>query len=164
MVFLACCAAGIPWQGVKHDLSKYTPIEFFSSAKYYQGNRSPIDAEKEDKGYSLAWLHHKGRNRHHYEYWIDYLDDGGKPVVIPYKYVIEMVCDWIGAGKVYGGSSKWTRSKPLQFWKWKSRTAKIHPATALFLEYLLTGFESEGYAFLRNKTELKQRYNEIIMG
>lgn len=65
-------------QGLLHDLSKYSPIEFFTSAKYYQGTSSPIDAEKNDKGYSLAWLHHKGHNPHHWEYWVDNL--GPQPV------------------------------------------------------------------------------------
>lgn len=163
-VFLACCRAGIPWQGILHDLSKYSPAEFFSSARYYQGNRSPIDAEKEEKGYSLAWLHHRGRNRHHYEYWIDYLDDGGRALIIPYPFVLEMVCDWIGAGKVYGGKSPWDRSKPLQFWRWKSQTAKIHPATARLLDYLLCGFASEGYPFLRRRSAHQKRYAELIEG
>lgn len=162
LVFLACCGAGIPWQGILHDLSKYSPSEFFSSARYYQGNRSPIDAEKEEKGYSLAWLHHKGRNRHHYEYWIDYLDDGGRPLIIPYRFVLEMVCDWIGAGKVYGGRRAWNPSKPLQFWQWKSQRARIHPATAQLLDYLLVGFESGSYSFLRRRREHERRYEEII--
>ena len=45
-------------------------------AKYYQGNRSPNEIERREKGYSAAWLHHKGRNKHHLEYWIDYSPEG----------------------------------------------------------------------------------------
>ena len=67
-----CIKAGIFFQGLRHDLSKYTPTEFLPGAKYYAGTRSPNEVEREQKGYSAAWLHHKGRNRHHYEYWQDY--------------------------------------------------------------------------------------------
>ena len=54
-----------------HDLSKYSREEFWTGVRYYQGNRSPNAAERETVGFSKAWLHHKGRNKHHYEYWID---------------------------------------------------------------------------------------------
>ena len=67
-----CFMAGLYWQGLTHDLSKYTWPEFRVGAKYYQGTRSPNNAEREAIGYSTAWLHHKGRNKHHLEYWIDY--------------------------------------------------------------------------------------------
>ena len=67
-----CFAVGLYRQAILHDLSKYSPTEFLIGAKYYQGNRSPNNAEREAKGYSSAWLHHKGRNKHHFEYWLDY--------------------------------------------------------------------------------------------
>lgn len=79
-VFLNCCKAGMPIRGLCHDLSKYSKTEFNESVKYFQGNRSPIDACKEEKGYSMAWMHHKGRNPHHYEYWQDNFDKGGQPI------------------------------------------------------------------------------------
>ena len=60
-----CFLAGIPFQGLFHDLSKYSLTEFIPGAKYYLGDRSPNEAERAEKGYSAAWLHHKGRNRHH---------------------------------------------------------------------------------------------------
>ena len=71
-----CFRAGIYWQGICHDWSKYHPIEFWTGVRYYQeGKRSPNAYERETIGYSAAWLHHKGRNRHHYEYWIDLSSD-----------------------------------------------------------------------------------------
>ena len=69
-VIAHCAKAGILWQGLRHDLSKYSPTEFIPGVKYFQGTRSPNEAERELNGYSLAWMHHKGRNRHHFEYWI----------------------------------------------------------------------------------------------
>ena len=118
VVFRECAACGLIWQGLVHDLSKFSPAEFMPAARYFQGNRSPIEAEKEAIGYSDSWLHHKGRNKHHWEYWCDYNNDTGEvfPHKIPYRYVVEMICDWIGAGMVYSGE-KWTQSEPLTYYK-----------------------------------------------
>lgn len=92
---------GYFWQGIMHDMSKFSPVEFLSSAKYYTGTRSPIDNEKEDIGYSNAWLHHKGRNKHHWQYWTDFENDKCVPNQIPYNYLFEMAADIIGASKAY---------------------------------------------------------------
>ena len=57
------CKVVLSWiykQGLLHDLSKYSPTEFLVGCKFYQGTRSPNNAEREVKGYSAAWLHHKG--------------------------------------------------------------------------------------------------------
>ena len=70
-VLVYCFRCGLYRQGLVHDLSKYSFTEFIPGAKYCTGSRSPIYFERQDKGYSLAWLHHKGRNKHHPEYWID---------------------------------------------------------------------------------------------
>lgn len=116
-VFKECRACGIPIQGLLHDLSKFSFTEFLPSVKYFQGNRSPIDVEKERVGYSAAWLHHKSHNKHHWEYWTDFGNNGEIiSAKIPYKYIVEMICDWIGAGKVYS-SGKWTHSDPLDYYK-----------------------------------------------
>ena len=94
-----CYKAGILWQGLRHDLSKYSPEEFLKGCKYYQGTRSPHEAEREEYGFSYGWMHHKGRNKHHFEYWTDY-DLRTKlmtPVKMPLKYVKEMFCDRVAA-------------------------------------------------------------------
>ena len=113
-----CFKCGLYLQGLTHDLSKYAPVEFINGAKYYQGYRSPNNSEREHKGYSESWLHHKGRNRHHLEYWVDYRQEpdgtwvsevslaapesgGMVPVEMPRKYLVEMICDRIAASKVY---------------------------------------------------------------
>jgi hypothetical protein len=97
----ACFRSGLILQGILHDLSKYSPTEFTSSARYFQGDKSPIDAEKIAKGYSLAWQHHKGVNKHHWQYWTDFEDGELIVIEMPPKYLAEMFCDWIGAGKAY---------------------------------------------------------------
>ena len=136
-VFYFCCKAGIPWQGITHDLSKFSPVEFWESVKYYQGNRSPIDACKEENGYSMAWQHHKGRNPHHYEYWQDNFDNGGTPLKMPYKYALEMVCDYLGAGRAYMGKS-FTLDKEWQWWLGKcSKPIAMHPQTKKFVNDML---------------------------
>ena len=95
LVLRHCWRVGLYWQGLTHDLSKFSPVEFSAGAKYYQGNRSPNEIERREKGYSAAWLHHKGRNKHHLEYWIDYAADGSGMcgMKMPIQYVIEMFCD-----------------------------------------------------------------------
>lgn len=116
VVLKECAACGILWQGIIHDLSKFSIVEFASSARYFSGTRSPIEAEKEAIGYSTAWLHHKGHNKHHWEYWTDFDSEGNIVAYdIPDRYVIEMVCDWIGAGKVYS-KDKWTQHTPLEYY------------------------------------------------
>lgn len=133
-VFHYCCKAGIPWRGIKHDMSKFSPTEFWESVRYYQGNRSPIDACKEDKGYSKAWLHHKGRNRHHYEYWQDNFDKGGQPLQMPYKDAVEMLCDYLGAGRAYMGKD-FSYQKEWEWWLKKSaKPLAMHPQTKDFIE------------------------------
>ena len=120
-VFFFARKFNIGWQGFWHDMSKFSPCEFFESVKYYSGTRSPIDACKEDNGYSMAWLHHKGRNKHHYEYWQDDFDKGTKHLDIPKKYVIEMLCDFLGAGKAYNKDA--TFSTEYDWWVHKKVTA-----------------------------------------
>ena len=90
-VFRLSIKAGIPVRGFLHDFSKYSFTEFWESAKYYtDGKSSPITNCKRERGYSKAWLHHKGRNKHHHEYWYDYETTDEVPV-IPYKYTVEMI-------------------------------------------------------------------------
>lgn len=96
-----CFGIGLYKQGLLHDLSKYSPTEFWESVKYYQGTSSPIDASKAENGYSMAWFHHRGRNYHHYEMWQDDFDHGGKSLLMPYKYFAEMICDYLAAGRAY---------------------------------------------------------------
>lgn len=140
-----CFKAGIGFQGLFHDLSKYTPAEFISGAKYYQGSRSPNEMEREIYGYSPAWMHHKGRNRHHFEYWTDYNPQTKtvQPVKMPVKYVIEMFCDRVAASKIYQGKN-YTDEHPLQYFLRGKPRRVIHPETSDMLENLLTMLSIKG--------------------
>lgn len=151
-----CRRAGILWQGLRHDLSKYSPTEFLQGAKYWQGTRSPNDREREVKGYSDAWMHHKGRNRHHFEYWSDYspVDKIVRPVEMPLRYVAEMFCDRVAASKIYMGDS-YTDKSPLEYFERGKarRVGRIHEKTSDLIEKMLTVLAEEGeekaFAYIR---------------
>ena len=146
LVMRGCFRMGLIWQGLTHDLSKYSPTEFFAGVRYYQGNRSPNTAEREANGYSLAWMHHKGRNRHHFEYWTDYgvSGEGIIGVEMPKKYVAEMFCDRLAASKVYRGQD-FQPGDPYQFFQYgKKKRLLMHPATSELLETILIVLRDQG--------------------
>ena len=140
-----CFRVGLYWQGLTHDLSKYSLTEFRVGARYYQGIRSPNNAEREIKGYSEAWMHHKGRNRHHYEYWTDMNNRSRtyEPVPMPRKYLVEMVMDRRAACIVYQGKDYHPGSALEYFLKSRER-ALMHEQTKRELEYILTMLRDEG--------------------
>ena len=140
-----CFKAGVPIRGLLHDLSKYSPEEFFQGAKYYIGTKSPNEGERRDKGYSVAWMHHKGRNKHHFEYWTDYNPKSKlvEPVKMPVKYVKEMFCDRVAASKIYQGDN-YTNHHPLEYFLNAKGRRVIHPETSDFLEKLLTILDEQG--------------------
>lgn len=144
-VIAHCFRAGIGWQGLFHDLSKYGATEFLPGARYFQGSRSPNERERELYGYSAAWLHHKGRNRHHFEYWND-LNPATKlyePVKMPVRYVKEMFCDRVAASKIYQGKN-YTDTHPLDYFRRGNARKKMHPETADLLESWLETLANEG--------------------
>lgn len=144
-VIYHCFKAGIFWQGLCHDLSKYTPTEFIEGIKYYQGTRSPNERAREINGYSLAWMHHKGRNKHHFEYWRDVNPKTKKyePVKMPLKYVIEMFCDRVAASKIYG-KDKYNDEYALNYFLRGKDRRVIHPETSELIESLLRMLAEKG--------------------
>ena len=142
-----CFKIGLYWQGLTHDLSKYSPTEFLVGMKYYQGDRSPNNAEREDTGMSKSWMHHKGRNKHHFEYWIDYginCDTIIKGVPMPRRYVAEMIMDRISASRVYLGDA-YTDQAPYQYLKKGiGHLWFVHPETLSQLEFLLRMLSERG--------------------
>ena len=155
LVCKGCFRVGLYWQGLTHDLSKYTPTEFRVGAKYYQGNRSPNGAERDDKGYSLAWMHHKGRNRHHYEYWTDLSPKTGRyeSVPMPRRFLAEMVMDRIAACKTYRGKA-YEDGAALDYLQNSIERELLHEKTRRELVYLLTMLkekgEAETFAYIKN--------------
>lgn len=146
LVMKYCFKAGLYKQGLLHDMSKYTPTEFIAGVKYYQGFRSPNNAQKEAEGSSTSWLHHKGRNKHHYEYWIDYsLEDPEHlhGMRMPVRYVVEMFCDRIAASRIYKGDA-YTDSDPLNYYYRRCEYYVIHPETKALLHKLLYMLSEKG--------------------
>ncbi len=164
LVRQGCFAVGLYLQGLLHDLSKYSPTEFIPGCLYYQGYRSPNNAERERKGYSKAWLHHKGRNKHHYEYWIDYGAEavkrdngrgGMEPVRMPKKYLVEMFMDRVAASKTYN-KENFTEEFPLQYFERSRRRILMHPKTKAELYALLRMYAV--YGEKRTFRFIKERY------
>lgn len=158
IVFKLCCRAGVPWRGLVHDLSKFSPTEFIESAKYYQGTRSPIHAAREDLGYSKAWLHHRGRNKHHLEYWSD-LDAPNKYPVMPYKYTVEMMCDMISASIVYAGKD-WSIDKQMKYWENKRKTAPLNDKIDKFVTEVYVQIKENGINKTITRKNMKKLYNQ----
>lgn len=161
LVMHYCFKAGLYGQGLMHDLSKYLPSEFMVGVKYYNGRRSPNTVEREKLGYSAAWLHHKGRNKHHFEYWIDNKPDGDRNmagVKMPVKYVVEMFCDRIAACRVYEGED-YTDASPYKYYERSHSHYMIHPETDKLLRRLLIILRDYGeekvFAYIRARV-LKQ--------
>lgn len=152
-----CFKLGLLWRGIKHDMSKFSPIEFWEDAKYYQGTDSPINKYKKINGWSRAWQHHKSKNDHHYEYWVDDLDHGGKALLMPFDCALEMFCDYLGAGHTYDGENFIYQGEYGWWLKKNSNPLLMHPA--------IKGFITKGLKFcadnnrLPSKQLLKLYYN-----
>ena len=153
-----CFKCGLYKQGLTHDLSKYSFSELIPSIRYYQGYRSPYTREKELNGYSLGWLHHKGRNKHHWEYWWDKIDGKWQPIKMPQNYVVESICDRIAACKVYQ-KDQYTPASPLKYYLNSKDEQNLHPLTANLFERILRYIQINGEenAFKRIKELLHQK-------
>ena len=163
LVLKGCFRVGLYGQGLLHDMSKYGPTEFLAGCKYYKGYTSPNNAERSDKGYSSAWLHHKGKNKHHLEYWIDYgidpaneMGEGLQMVgmKMPIKYVVEMFVDRVSACKNYQ-KEKYTDESALLYYNNSKAHYLLHPDTRALLEFLLTMLwkwgEEKTFTFVKNE-------------
>ena len=77
-----------------HDQSKWEKEEYDAYDAYFYGGRKTKEVKKT---FNYAWLHHIHSNPHHWQYWVlinDDPEDGTVALDIPYRYVIEMICDW----------------------------------------------------------------------
>lgn len=155
----SCFKLGLYWQGLTHDLSKYTWPEFKIGIKYYLDGQSPHNGERKVLGYSTAWLHHKGRNKHHAEYWIDFTTGPIENRYItgmkmPVKYLIEMFVDRVSASKNYHGV-QYKESDALEYYKKRRDCMLMDDRSRKQLEILLQMLAEKGedytFAFIRRK-------------
>lgn len=161
LVFKFSCKLGIPVRGFLHDFSKFSFAEFLESVKYYDGKVSPITRCKQDIGYSKAWLHHKGRNKHHDQYWLDLSSKVVAPV-IPYKYMAEMVCDKLSANIIYNGK-KWTQSSEYDYWQEEKTRIIMNPKIENFLTEVFTQVKDNGIEKTLTKQNIKSLYKKYCI-
>ena len=160
LVRQGCFKVGLYWQGLTHDLSKYSPVEFWNGARYYQGTKSPNTAERKDKGFSEAWMHHKGRNRHHYEYWTD-MNQAVRDyaaIPMPRKYLVEMVMDRRAACMTYQGENYKPDSALIYFDKSLEKEL-MHPRTHKELRHILVMLAEKG-----EKETFRYLKEEVLTG
>lgn len=160
VVFKHCCKCGIFWQGIWHDMSKFSPTEFFESVKFYtDGTKSPLSTAREKQGYTTGWIHHKNRNKHHVEYWYD--EQNKIQVAMPFKYVVESVCDKIAATKIYK-KKNYTAQSVLDYWNKENEKQAMNTLIRNFFTSVFTDLVNYGEKQVLNKKYLKQKYNEIV--
>ncbi|MBR3209269.1 MAG: catalase [Bacilli bacterium] len=161
-VFKFCLKAGIPFRGLVHDLSKYSYDEFWISAANFDGLRSPVTISQKRDGYSTVWLHHKGRNKHHFDYWEDCDGENRVGVFVPYKYIVESICDKLSAGMVYKGK-KWSQHDPLDYWNKIDRNNIIvkHPGSVEFVDIVLKKIYDDGVDAALHPSYLKKIYDQV---
>ena len=159
IVLELCWKAGIPFRGIMHDMSKLSYTELKEAWKYADGKNSLLVSCKEIKGFSEAWLHHKGHNKHHPEYWIDNLNDTPTPQIMDRDSTKEMICDWIAAGMAY--NDHWDYESPLEWYLEKGQYRLIHPYIKDFCLVILTCIKLE--QSLHVLTDLDYFYDRYVL-
>lgn len=154
-VFIYCWRTGIPFRGFVHDLSKYSCREFLPSAKYYKGNQSPINGEREaNECYSMVFNYHTGRNKHHWEFWINYYKGDILLKALPYKVCLEYVCDMIAASKTYNGR-QFEEKMVSEYWLKRKDMYLIHSLTKKYIDWLFEQYEKFSFKGLSKDITLK---------
>jgi uncharacterized protein YbgA (DUF1722 family) len=145
-VYQACAKCGLHWRGIVHDLSKLSPTEFLELGKYYKEGTSPVNISRAKNGVSKAWLHHMGHNQHHWQYWVDFLPDLNRGVAMPMddEAIIELICDWVGAGKAYE-KEKWTEARLMEYWQKNNQDFLLHNDTVFKIFGQIITIEAIGF-------------------
>ncbi len=148
-VLVSCWGKGLRWQGIIHDISKFRLDEFIPYAKFFYekdgskrqirdktGYYKPYNTGNEE--FDFAWLLHQKRNKHHWQWWILPLDDGGnKIIMMKRKYIEEMMCDWQGASMAQG------HGKDTKKWYMKNKNNMIlSPVTRTRIELIYKLFDN----------------------
>lgn len=151
---------GIFWHALKHDLSKYSRVEFRTSAKYYAGNHSPVDEERKANSlWSNVCQHHTKHNGHHWEYWTDFYCGKILAKTMPWKYATELICDMLAASKCYSPKT-FGPSTALDYFLSRKNHYYMTSATKEYVEWGLTRYRDLGWKGLKKK-DTKAKYAEI---
>lgn len=140
-VAIECFKVGLIWRGIKHDIDKLFPDEFFPYAFHFYKDKRP---ERDKTGYykpvdtgnykfEEAWLKHCRRNTHHWQYYALATENNIiKYYEMPYKDCLEMICDWKGAGK-----AQKSIYDVKQWYEINGRKILLHPNSKKIIELLL---------------------------
>lgn len=77
-----------------HDSSKNLEFEYNAYDRYFYGKNRSFEVVQE---FNYAWLYHIHLNPHHWQHWVLINDDpecGEIVLDMPYRYILEMICDW----------------------------------------------------------------------
>lgn len=152
---------GIFWHCLRHDLSKFSPTEFWRSVHFYAGDHSPVLEERLENGYfSLICQHHAKRNKHHWEYWTDFFMGTVVIMTMPWVYATEYVCDTLAASYCYDPKT-FTAEKTLDYFLAREERNYMTQATKAYIRWCLTRFRDLGWKGLKKKAT-KAKYAEII--
>lgn len=151
---------GIFWHCLRHDLSKFSPVEFNNASKYFVGTHSPVYEERLSNGYfSKQCQHHTKRNKHHWEYWTDFLKGRIIAKNMPYKYALEFVADTLSASKTYDPKN-FKSDTTLKYFEAHSKVYYMTDTTKEFIHWCLSEYAENGWKNLKKKNT-KKRYKEI---
>ncbi|MGL5381039.1 DUF5662 family protein [Clostridium sp.] len=132
-VFKVCINNDDFIHGITHDLSKFLPSEFIPYAKWFYGEYGVKFKDKakeledaiwccDDKvkleecenelrkyhkckrEFEVAWCNHYRRNKHHWNYYYNYIRNRCKDM--DDKYIKQMVYDWMAMGMVFGDTAQ----------------------------------------------------------
>lgn len=108
-VGIECIKMLMPIHAITHDLSKFLPSEFIPYARYFFDTNKAKKYDKgteEHKDFQLGWCHHQNRNKHHWNYWVSVTrkSNAQHPIPMPHRYIEQMVADWRGMSRKFGGT------------------------------------------------------------
>jgi hypothetical protein len=151
---------GIFWTGLVHDLTKFSPTEFNRSVKYFHGKKSPTIVERASHdNFSYICVAHTGRNKHHWQYWVDYTRWEIVVNKIPFRHALEYVADVLSASKVYNPKD-FNFMVAHDYFKEHSKTYLMHPATKEFILWCIKEAHDNGFKAVKKKIS-KAKYIEI---
>jgi len=133
-VFLECCKMMQPLHGLTHDLSKFLPSEFIPYSKFFfETNRMEgyKQSDESNSNFQKGWCLHQKRNKHHWNYWVSVTRKNEiVPIPMPKKYVKQMIADWNGMSRKFGGETK-------DYYIKNKESMILHPDTIEIIEYIL---------------------------
>lgn len=104
-VLIAGVRLGVPlWRLIIHDFSKFSRAEWGPyTRRFYGGRAGVLDKEADPEEFHIAWNHHWHRNSHHWEHWLRIKGTEIIPMRMSFDSTMEMVADWLGAGRAITG-------------------------------------------------------------